>query len=188
MKIAIDRNQVIGSHGASNEKKHRQMQSMGAELKVVPLPVGDYCRIDDRLQSIIDRRGSKLKKIDLIGAMSMSIDTKKDLSEVCSNICSSAHSRFRDELILAQENNIKLIVLVEEKGINSVRDVFSWQNPRMFWYRAQQRKGRAPKSPPTSGQTLAKAMITCSNKYGVEWTFCDREHTGEKIIELLKGD
>ena len=154
--------------------------------KPIPLPVGDYCLINDKLQSIIDRRGDKLKKIDLIGSLDMVVDTKKDLLEVCSNICSGSHSRFRDEMILAQENNIKLYVLVEEPGITDVRDVFKWTNPRYFYYRAQVKKGAAPKAPPTNGQTLAKAMITCQHKYGVQWLFCGRNETGEKLIDILK--
>lgn len=186
LTIGCDVNQFVGSHGKSNEKKHRQLRALGADLVTIPLPVGDYCLIDEHVQSIIDRRGSKLKKIDLIGSLSMVIDTKKDLLEVCSNICSSSHNRFRDELILAQENNIKMYVLVEESGISEVRDVFKWVNPRLWWYRAQVKKGRAPKSPPVSGQTLAKAMLTCSHKYGVTWLFCDKEYTGEYIIKILE--
>lgn len=186
MKIACDSNQFVGSHGKSNEQKHRQLQSMGAELVTIPLPVGDYCLIDEHVESIINRRGSRLKKIDLIGSLSMVIDTKKNLQEVCSNICSSSHKRFRDELILAQENGIKMVVLVEESGISEVRDVFKWVNPRLWWYRAQVKKGRAPKSPPVNGATLAKAMITCSHKYGVTWLFCSPEQTGEMIIKILE--
>lgn len=188
IQIGVDQNQFAGSHGKSNALKHAHMERLGAEIVPIPMPVGDYCLIDDRIRSILERRGSKLKKIDLIGALSMVIDTKKNLQEVCSNICSSAHNRFRDELILAQENGIRMVVLVEESGINSLDDVFKWVNPRLWWYKAQQKKGKAPKTPPTSGQTLAKAMWTCSKKYGVEWRFCPREKSGKTIISIFEEE
>ena len=197
MKIAGDKNQFVGSHGKSNKKKHDQLTGLGNELFEIPLPFGDYCRITDQMQETIDRRGSKLKKQDLVGDVKLAIDTKKDLLEVCGNICSKAHSRFRDEIILAQKVGAKMIVLVEEPKIRDIGDVFSWQNPRMHRYnkiKYMHNLGKwmnipEPKSPPTSGQTLAKAMITCHEKYGCIWMFCRPDETGKRISQLLEeGD
>jgi hypothetical protein len=42
--------------------------------------------------------------------------------------------------------------------------------------------------PPTTGQTLSKAMKTMQEKYEVEFMFCSRGDAGKKIIELLGGD
>ena len=42
-----------------------------------------------------------------------------------------------------------------------------------------------PITPPTSGKTLAKSMLTMQLKYGVEFVFCRPEEAGKKIIELL---
>ena len=42
-----------------------------------------------------------------------------------------------------------------------------------------------PKTPPTSGQTLAKALLTMQKKYGVEFLFCRPEEAGAKVLELL---
>lgn len=67
------------------------------------------------------------------------IDRKQNLSELCNNVCND-HDRFRRELILAQKNEIQLVILVEHgKGITCLQDVAWWDNPRR-WKR--QRKGK----------------------------------------------
>ena len=193
MKIAADKNQFVGTHGKSNLRKHRNLKEIGNELVPIPLPFGDYCLITDQMQETIDRRGNKLKKQDLVGDIKVSVDTKKDLQEVCGNICSGSHARFRDEVILAQKVGAKLIILVEEAGINSIDDVFKWKNPRMYRYnkikymheRGKWQSIALPKAPPTNGQTLAKAMLTLENKYGCKFMFCKPSETADKIVELL---
>lgn len=193
MRIAADKNQFVASHGKSNHRKHRDLKELGNELVPIPLPFGDYCLITEQMQETIDRRGGKLKKQDLVGDIKVSVDTKKDLLEVCGNICSKAHSRFRDEIILAQKVNAKLIILIEEAGIDSIDDVFRWQNPRMYRYnkiKYMHERGRwqnvaLPKAAPTSGQTLAKAMLTLENKYGCKFMFCKPSETAEQITEIL---
>lgn len=101
------------------------------------------------------------------------IDRKKDLQEVAGNVCQQ-HERFVRELELAKELGYRLIVLVEEPSISSVEQVFSWYN----W-----RKKKNPKA--INGRTLAKIMLTMSNKYGVEWQFTTKAKCGERIVELL---
>ena len=39
-----------------------------------------------------------------------------------------------------------------------------------------------------TGETLSKIMETLEKKYGCEFMFCDKLHTGKRIIELLGGD
>ena len=58
------------------------------------------------------------------------VDRKQNLSELCGNVCQQ-HERFRNELIRAQENGIKLIILCENgKGIETLNDLVFWENPR----------------------------------------------------------
>lgn len=194
MKIAADKNQFAGSHGISNAKKHIQIErDLGHELIGIPLPFGDYCLITDEMKETISRRGAKLKKQDLVGDIKVSVDSKKDLLEVCGNICSGSHGRFRDEVILAQKCGCKLYILVEEPKIKSIDDVFRWQNPRAHRYNkikymqgiGKWEEVKLPKKPPTSGETLAKSMITMQLKYGVEFLFTSPQEAGKKIIELL---
>lgn len=104
------------------------------------------------------------------------IDRKKDLQEVAGNVCQQ-HDRFVRELELAKELGYKMIVLVEEPNIKTVTDVFGWYN----W-----RKKTNPKA--VSGRTLAKIMLTMSQKYGVEWQFTTKSKCGERILELLGGE
>lgn len=195
MKIAMDKNQIsTASHRKSNNRKHVDLIGMGIELIPVPLPFGDYCMVTSNFEETMQRRGASLKKADLVGDIKVTIDTKKNLLEVAQNICTSSHNRFRDEVILAQKCNCKMIVLVEEADIKSINDVFKWKNPRMERYNKinyMHKLGKwndipIPKKPPTNGQTLAKAMITMQHKYNVIWEFSDRNEAAERIVELLK--
>lgn len=204
LKIAADKGQQAGKH----EVKHNWLRQNGHELIELPLPVGDYIEITEAVQSVIDRRGDKLKKMDFMGVVRVSVDTKKDLQEVVGNIQGKSHARFRDECILAQQNGIKLYILVEHGGnIKSLEDVANWKNPRQFLYEKKIRKefgipkgadfqaevaelkshGAKIVRGPTTGEELYKAMVTMSEKYGVEWVFCDKKDTGKRIIELLGG-
>lgn len=109
-----------------------------------------------------------------LDAPRLSIDRKQNLSEVCSNLCQQ-HERFRAECVRAQEAGIRLIFLVEHgRGIESLEDVASWQNPR---------RKKSPKA--TNGAQLAKAMQTMAERYGIEWRFCDPKVTGFEIVRLL---
>lgn len=103
------------------------------------------------------------------------IDRKKDLQEVAGNVCQQ-HERFVRELELAKELGYRLIVLVEEPGIKTLNDVYGWYN----W-----RRKKNPKA--VSGRTLAKIMLTMSQKYGVEWEFTTKANCGKRIVELLGG-
>jgi hypothetical protein len=134
------------------------------------------------------------------------IDRKQNLSEFCANVCQN-HIRFRNELIRAQENGIKLIILIEHSNrISSIDDVEVWENPRRkvrkrvwveddlktdecgeeYWVAAHWGFEEIETKAMT-GKTLASVMRTQERKYGCEFHFCDKLHTGKKIIELLGG-
>lgn len=101
------------------------------------------------------------------------IDRKQNLSEVCSNVC-QGHERFRRELLRANANEIRLIILVEHGGsIKSLEDVIWWNNPR--GENAMQ------------GHVLYQVLKTQERKYGIRYIFCDKRCTGKKIIEILSG-
>lgn len=114
--------------------------------------------------------------ITLLNNQSVCIDLKRNLQEVCQNVCQD-HARFRRELERAAEYEIKLVFLIEHGGgIKSLEDVQNWKNPRL-------------KDHPLamSGERLYKVMLTMQNKYGIEWQFCDKRSTGRRIIEILEG-
>ena len=195
MVIFEDEGQQSGKH----LKKHHYWSKSNIEVKRVPRPVGDYIIANEKSIDVISRkedRGMKAKKMDFLGTYDVSVDTKKDMQEIVGNICGRQHGRFRDECILAQNNGIKLYVLVEnEDGIKSIEDVSKWNNPRVDRYNNiayMHTLGKLlnvplPKTKPTSGKVLAKAMLTMQLKYGVEFVFCRPEDAGAKVIELLGG-
>lgn len=189
-----DKGQKEGQHILKN----RYFENNEIEVLRAPLPVGDYIIANDKVSDVIHRkakRNMEVKKMDFLGTYAVAVDTKKDMQEITGNICGKSHPRFRDECILAQNNEIKLYVLIENAdGVKSVEDVFKWRNPRLERYnriKYMQSCGKwlnasIPITPPTSGKTLAKSMLTMQLKYGVEFVFCRPEEAGKKIIELLR--
>lgn len=193
MILIEDMGNKVGLHVAKNN----YWSSNGVEVLRAPLPVGDYVLVNDKIQDVLDRktkRGIEPKKMDFLGTYTVCVDTKRDMNEIEGNIIGKAHARFRDELILAQNNGIKLYVLVENRDkINDVRDVFRYTSKRRLnWlkYNKLHQEGRAlniviPSKPPVSGANLAKSMLTMQERYGVTFLFCKPEESGKKIIDLL---
>lgn len=184
-----------------NGDKHSIKHAYWGKNKITcsrhPLPCGDYIAENDKVLDVISRkekRGICTKKMDFLGTYTVAVDTKRNIEEAVGNICGKQHARFRDECVLAQNNGIKLYILVEnEDGVTCIDDLFQWQNPRMHRYNkiaymhriGKWQNVKLPAAKPTSGQTLAKAMLTMQLKYGVEFLFCHPLEAGEKIINLL---
>lgn len=105
----------------------------------------------------------------------ISVDTKQDLDEVCSNLMNRSNRdsiRFWNEIRNAHKNGIRLVILVEHGGaIKSINDVPKWRS------RYSQ----------ITGRRLIDEMIRCEMAYGVRWVFCDNRSTAKKIIEILEG-
>lgn len=115
--------------------------------------------------------------ITLLNNQTVCIDLKRNLAEVCQNVCQD-HARFKRELERAREYEIKLVFLIEHGGsIKTLDDVKDWKNPRL-------------KDHPLamSGERLYKVLLTMQNKYGIEWQFCDKRCTGKRILEILGGE
>lgn len=198
MIIISDSFQQAGKH----TEEHDAIRAMGHQLiEGVPLPCGDYIAVNPKVQDVMDRkakRGIPIKRMDMLGAYKVSVDTKKDIQELISNICGKEHDRFRDECILAQNNGIKLVILVEDDGtcvskqkgiynkpVRKIEDLFQWVNPRLF---IRTRGGQQAYPTATRGQTLAKACMTMKYKYGVEFRFCGKSETATQIVEILSED
>lgn len=120
------------------------------------------------------------------------IDRKKDLNEVCTNVCQQ-HERFRKELIRAKEVGIQIIILVEHgKDITCLEDVYFWENPRDLPSKWIMQNGHPVKVPankkPISGRQLYKSLCTIRDRYGVRFEFCTKAETGKRIAELLGGE
>lgn len=105
------------------------------------------------------------------------IDRKQNLLEVAQN-CVNDRARFLREIERANRAGWKLIILVEHSNrIQTLEDVIGWNNPRL-------------KVSPLAvdGPRLYRIMHAMGNRYGFEWAFCDKVHTGRRIIELLESD
>lgn len=195
MKIIEDLNNKPGQH----ELKNNYFESQGIEVERLRLPVGDYVLVDDKVEDVLKRkadRGIKVKQMDLLGSYKLCVDTKFGIEELCGNICGKQHERFRDECILAQNNGIKLVVLVEDDGgycdkkeivynkpVRSIEDLFGWRNPRLFIFK----KGRQAYPNAVRGRTLARCLITMHHKYNVDFEFCGSKEAGAKVIEILEN-
>ena len=116
------------------------------------------------------------------------VDRKQNLDELCGNVCRQ-HERFRAELIRAQENGIRLIILCEHgHGIKSLDDVLFWRNPRARTKKLINGRWVWTEQKVMHGDTLYKILCTMQRKYGVSFLFCDKGETGRRIVEILSND
>lgn len=116
------------------------------------------------------------------------VDRKQNLTELCSNV-TQGHERFRRELLRAQEHGIQLVILCEHgNGIEALEDVIFWENPRRRHRKKVAGKWQTVITKATSGETLYKILLTLSRKYGVRFEFCDKDETGQRIMEILRDD
>ena len=116
------------------------------------------------------------------------IDRKQNLHELCSNVCQQ-HERFRNEMVRAQENGIKIIFLCEHgRNIKTLDDVLWWDNPRATFRQKVNGIWVTKHQKVMQGDTLYKILSTMQKRYGVKFLFCDKKETGRRIIEILKGE
>lgn len=167
MQIQIDSRE----HKSELERIKKQFDKLNIQYFVSKLYVGDYMNLDNP-RVVIDR--------------------KKDLLEICTNV-TQQHERFKAELIRAKEHGIKIIILCEHgDDIKELNDVYFWENPRLKPSKWVMKDGHPIKVPEsekaTTGESLFKCLSTISEKYGVQFEFCNKRETGRKIMELLGGD
>jgi hypothetical protein len=157
----------------SRERRHAIVKILqtfaknGHKFMVSKLPVADYARIDN---------------------MTTVIDRKQNLNELVNNV-TREHERFRAEMIRAQEAGIKIIILCEHgHGIRNLADVAGWSNPRALERKKIDGRWQTVKQKVMQGPTLCKILMTMERKYGVQFLFCDKDETGDRIIELLSRE
>lgn len=188
LKVIYDSAQKAGKH----EKKHQWLIEHGIDLANLPLPVADYILETDRVRDVVARkmkRGVQIKKIDLLGTYSVAVDTKFSITELCQDIRKD-HDRFRDELILAKNNGIKLYILIEnDDGIQNVMELSDLEQKKKTVVTKSGDFRTKLKYPHLgSGKQLAKAICTMQEKYGAEFRFCHPDLTGSEIVKLLTSE
>lgn len=164
MQVQVDTRE----HAKEWERIRGQFDALGVQYFRSKMYVGDYQSLDN----------SRLV-----------IDRKKDLQEICGNVCQQ-HERFKAELLRAKEQGIKLVILCEHGAdIKSLEDVFFWQNPRKYQIRWKTVNGKRVKdvisAKAVDGNQLYKSLCTMRDRYNVDFVFCRKEETGQKIIDIL---
>lgn len=197
MTLIEDTNNKLGKH----DMKNKWWSEHGIEVERYRLPVGDYILKNDRVQDVIDRKAKRniaVKMMDFLGCYDTCVDSKYGIMEICTNLTNSAdHQRVKDELILAQNNNIKLYFVVENdfqwisqskniynEPITCLKDLFRWKNPRAFIFKGG--KQAYPKA--VKGSQLAKICMTMEERYGCKFVFCKPEKSAETILKILEGE
>lgn len=151
-----------------------QLDALGVKYFRSKLYIGDYQSLDNP-RLVIDR--------------------KKDLQELYGNICQQ-HERFRRELLRAIESNIKIVILCEHgEDIKSIEDVFFFYQPEKERWRWVTREVCGEKvkrrekytQKPIKGNQMYRSLCTIRDRYNVDFVFCQKHETGQKIVEILGG-
>lgn len=142
-------------------------------------------------------RRQKLNVGDYQSPPLVAVDTKKGMAEIYQDLIGE-HERFRAECIRAQEDGIRLYILIEDEEIIDLESAKRWKNPRRTkWERDNsfiaraQAKGKMLNhkisKPPVSSERLVGMMDAMTIKYGVQWVFCHPDKTGEVVYNILKA-
>lgn len=132
-----------------------------------------YCR----QQGIeIIRQALNVGDYQIAGKGDISVDTKMGIPEIAS-CCFQEHERFRNMCERAKRCGIRLYVLIEE--VPPGGEVRNWTSPLDRYGRPRYRFDPV---------TLDKVMRTMTERYGVQFRFCDGRSTGKQLIEYLKGE
>ena len=163
MQIQVDTRE----HAKEWERIKGQFDALGVQYFRSKMYVGDYQSLDNP-RLVIDR--------------------KKDLQEICGNVCQQ-HERFKAELLRAKEQGIKLVLCEHGADIKSLEDVYFWQNPRKYQIRWKTVNDKRVKdvisAKAVDGNQLYKSLCTIRDRYNVDFVFCRKEETGQKIIDIL---
>ena len=131
---------------------------------------------DRHLKDYFDRHGItyRVEKLDvgdyMLDGGSLVIDRKSGLQELSTNLTNAAdNARFMREVRRAYHAGIKLVILIEQRGITCHDDVSSWRS----------------KHTGVSGAELLKRMFKLEMSYGVRFFFCDKRSCGRRIMEIL---
>lgn len=169
--VVEDTRQQAGKH--ANVERWMRAHGVAFLPRARALPFGDY---------VAETPGG-----EPLG--NVSVDTKRSLEEVASNL-TREHDRFARECDRAAEAGWRLVVLVE--GMPTCpgpEAVGEWAAHRCAVCR-RCRPGRGWACPrrlvtPAKAASAAKAMATMAARHGVAFEFCGRADTGRRICELL---
>lgn len=98
------------------------------------------------------------------------IDRKANLQEICGNLQVGNGNivRFTKECRRAYQRHKRFVVLIEGTNVRNVNDLKGWQS----------------KYSKHTGSWLVKKMFELTVTYDVEWVFCKKNETAEKILQI----
>lgn len=101
---------------------------------------------------------------------SVVIDRKANIQEICGNLQVGNGNivRFTKECRRAHERHIRFVVLIEGTSVRNVNDLKEWRS----------------KYTKHTGGWLVKKMFELTVAYEVEWVFCRKNETAQKILEI----
>lgn len=111
--------------------------------------------------------------VKLLNSTKVIIDLKKNLEELCGNICSVQHQRLVREIERSREIGCEdFIFLIKDSKIKKPQDIINWSS----------------KHTKVKGDTLYKALKTFKEHHNVRYVFCNSKNAGAIIIKLLTND
>lgn len=165
--VICDTRQQAGKHTHVD----RWLEAHGVVYEYRKVDFGDYVRGD--------------------GRGNVSVDTKKDVQELATNL-GSGHARFVRECERARAAGYRLVVLVEQHPEYNAAGPGAWVSGVCM--RCPMRRQCSPRSPgrcqarrhkPMQGPQLAAIMGAMERRHGVRFEFCARRDTARRICELL---
>ena len=102
---------------------------------------------------------------------SILIDTKKDLEELSSNLCSKDHARVKREIERARELGCQeFYFIIANNKIKTIDDLRKWRSKRKR----------------VTGEILCKVMKTMAERYKIKFIITKKNEVGKKIINIFK--
>ncbi len=133
---------------------------------------------DKHIKGYLDRHGIlyRVEMLDvgdyMLDGGSISVDRKQNLEELAKNLTNkSDNARFMKEVRRAFESGVKLVILIEQRGIKGTQDLLKWRS----------------KHTGVSGIVMARQMFRLEMAYQVKFEYCDPCSTGKRIMEILLG-
>lgn len=119
------------------------------------------------------------------------IDRKQNLQELCGNVCQQ-HERFKRELLKAIDAEIQLVILVEHgPDIQSLEDVWFWENPRKHEVRWRMVNGKREKyvvsAKAVDGNQLYKSLCTIRDRYNADLNFVRKKIPAKRSYGSYQG-
>ncbi len=142
---------IFDSREKKNDHVKAYFEKHGLEYRIEALKAGDY----------------------MIDGGKVTVDRKASIEEISRNLTNPFDKRrFWNEVRLARELGLHLIVLIEAGKYKAVKDLAPWKS----------------KYSPVRGGALIHEMEKLKHAYNVDFVFCSKRSTGRRIVELLKEE